>query len=122
MDGLFGHGAEWSVRLKLSEECAACEVWRQVQHLVNQDIATGPVAAWTVTVRAKTDTDDRMLVEDGEADDPTDYWAVYVDHTSSELTLCVPRRCEPAVLSPLHLAGFLLELLRHAADPHVGET
>jgi hypothetical protein len=63
------------VPVKLIGNCASAAVWVEVASAANQILEGFPTAAlgWTILVRPKTDADDRMLVEDGEADDPAHY-------------------------------------------------
>jgi hypothetical protein len=106
------------VTVRLQGSCGNSAFWREVRRRVEDGRDTVPSHAltWSVVVRRKTTSDDRVLVASGEAEDPSDYWAVYVDDEALELTVCVSHEHEFDLTSAA-TAEFLIELLSHASDP-----
>jgi hypothetical protein len=103
--------------VRLQGSCGKSAFWQEVRRRVEENRDTVPTHAltWTITVRRKTPSDDRQLESSGDVDDPSDYWAVYVNDEALELTVCVPRDHEPDLTSAA-AANFLIELLGHAAE------
>ena len=104
--------------MALSGACADSALWREVRRRVGTWFEVCPdwAAPWTIHVRPKTAADDTILVEDGEAEAPAAYWAIYTNDEEFEVTVAVPPTSE-ADLSAVHAAGFLVELLVTIADP-----
>ena len=109
------------VGIRLDAGCAASPLWREVSRQVCAWFDSCPAwaAGWSIVVRPKTAADDRMLVEDGEADNPTRYWAVAVDADAFRVIVAVPWDAD-ANVAAADAAGFLLELLVTVADPAAG--
>ena len=105
--------------MRLSGTCESSVLWREVRQILDQWFLTAPAwaAPWTLVVRAKTDSDDRALLEAGEAHDPTPCWAVFIDADRMRLTVAVPATADEHSLDTAHTAGFLLELLCEVANP-----
>lgn len=101
----------------LRGSCQKSAFWQEVRGRVKDLHDTMPPNAltWTITVRRKTPSDDRQLASSGEVDDPSDYWAVYVNDEALELTVCVSPDHEPDLTSAA-TANLLIELLGHASD------
>ena len=105
--------------LRLEGSMEASRLWRRVRRTVGKWFETAPAwaAGWTINLRPKTQADDDMLVEDGEADDPTHCWALFIDPDAFRVTISVPTDVAEDALSPAETSGFLIELLTEIGDP-----
>lgn len=104
--------------IRLIGRCDASRLWQEVSTTVSEWFQSCPAWAtrWTMVVRPKTEADDRMLVEDGETDDPASCWAVAIDAEAFRVTVAVPAEADKNIIAA-NAAGFLVELLVTVADP-----
>ena len=115
-------GARWAqgaVPVRLEGALGDSPLWRQVRRSLGDWFERAPhwARGWTLVVRPKTQADDDMLVEDGEADDPTRCWALCIDGDSLRVTLAVATAGVEEAVSAADAAGFLIELIGEVADP-----
>ena len=116
-----GTPAVGMVEIRLAGACDASPSWHEVRRRVGAWFAAPPrppwAAGWTLVVRHKTPADDRALLEDGEAEDPSSCWAVFVEGDDLCVTVAVPADAEEHVTNAPGTAAMLIELLCVVADP-----
>ena len=103
----------------LAGTVAEANIWRHVSGIVEDwlEASATSAAEWSVTVRRKIPTDDESLLLDGEADDPADYWAVFVDYETQTLVVAVPVEGDENLIGPGETAACLIQLLCDATEP-----
>ena len=105
--------------MRLEGSLETSRLWRRVRRNVCAWFDNAPAWAtgWQLVIRPKTNLDDDMLLEDGETDDPSRCWALFIDGDSLRVTLAVPTDVEAGTAHAPETAGFLTELLKQVADP-----
>jgi hypothetical protein len=74
------------------------------------------VPGWSVTLRRKVPADDVELIGAGEANDPTNYWVVFINDDLKDVTIGVPTDDDEDLAGATATARFLVELLDHLAN------
>ena len=106
------------MRLELVGNLNDSPLWRTVGRTAGEwlDACPATAAGWTISVRRKSSSDDDILVVDCEGDDPTDYWAVFIDQEVRKVDVAVAVDGDDDLAGPDEIAEFLLALLSGAAD------